>query len=109
MTNSNIQQKQLLRYEVIAVAEVQQRLNAGYKLHGSPVFDCERGMLCQAITMSEPLALQRLPAKKRRIYAMHRAGIKTVEIARAMHLQARTITLYLSEIKQFISDDDNNN
>ena len=101
MTNSTIQQ---LRYEVIAVAEVQQRLNAGYKLHGSPVFDSKHGIVRQAVTMSEPLALQRLPAQKRRIYAMLRAGMKTAEIAKAISLQARTVTIYLSEIKQFISD-----
>ena len=107
MTNNTIQQKQLLRYEVIAVADVQQRLNAGYKLHGSPVFDCERGMLCQAITMSEPLALQRLSPKKRHIYRLSMAGMKTAEIARQMRLQPRTVTEYLSQIRQLLADDNN--
>lgn len=53
------------RYEVVVVGEVEQRLNNGYSLHGSPVFDSELGKLCQAITMSEPLAVQRLSYKKK--------------------------------------------
>jgi len=116
MTNNNIQQtetleqrRSLLKYEIVSADKVEERLNSGYRLHGSPVFDSKQGKLYQAVTMQEPLKLQRLSAKKRRIYAMHMAGIKTAAIAKAMCMQPRTITIYLSQIKQFIISDDNNN
>ena len=111
MTNNNIQQtetleqrRSLLRYEIVSADKVEQRLNAGYNLHGSPVYNAAAGKLCQAVTMQEPLKLQRLSAKKRRIYAMYMAGMKTATIAKVMHLQPHTVTAYLSQIKHFIND-----
>lgn len=103
MTDNTIQQAKLLQYEVVAIDEVEQRLNNGYSLHGSPVYDSGQGQILQAVTTNEPLALQGLSHKKRRVYTLHKTGMKRAEIAEAMNLQPKTVTAYILQIKQLLN------
>ncbi len=96
MTDDSVQ---LLKYEMVPSAEVEERLKAGYMLHGSPVYDISRHKVCQAVILSEPLLLQRLSPKKRRIYQMSRQGMRPAEIASALKMEAGTVSGYLYDIK----------
>lgn len=103
MTNNTIQQRPL-KYDLIAVNEVEQHLNSGYCLYGDPVYDYEHGRLRQAVVMHEPLAVQRLLYKKRRVYAMYCQNVKRADIAKAVKLEPRTVTDYLAFIKRLINE-----